>query len=49
MIADSSIPVHLPTKVRSMREIYPYINTLYGDNHLIEKRESSSLESQYKH
>jgi hypothetical protein len=33
MIADSCIPCHRPKKILTLQDLYPYINTLHGDNH----------------
>jgi hypothetical protein len=39
MLADSSIPSHRPKKILTLQDLYPYINTLHGDNHIIQKED----------
>ncbi|CAO3617490.1 unnamed protein product [Mucor hiemalis] len=49
MIADSSIPCHRPKKILTMRDLYPYVNTLHGDNHIISSRGEDDSHKQSLH
>lgn len=35
MLADSKIQCSRPKQIMTLQDLYPYINTLHGDNHTI--------------